>query len=71
MAEWRPILLRIIGRPRLRLEDYVREFLGKMKTQNWSKMAMDKEAWKRTAQQVKTQSCSAKRRRRKREEEEE
>ena len=33
-------MLRIIGRPRLRLEDYVREFLGKMKTQNWSKMAM-------------------------------
>jgi hypothetical protein len=29
-------------------------------------MAMDKGAWKRTAQQVKTQSCSAKRRRRRR-----
>jgi len=40
IAEWRPILLRIIGGPRLRLEDDVREFLGKMKTQNWSKMVM-------------------------------
>lgn len=41
-----------IGRPRLRWED-VRDFLGKMKTQNWSKMATDREAWKRTAEQAK------------------
>ena len=71
ITERKPNAVRKFGRPRLRWEDHVRADVGKMKTQNWSKMAMDKEAWKRTAQQVKTQSCSAKRRRRKREEEEE
>jgi len=37
----------------LRWEDDVREFLGKMKTQNWSKMAMGREAWKRIVEQAK------------------
>jgi len=32
----------------------VRADLGKMKTENWSKMALDREKWKRTVEQVKT-----------------
>lgn len=46
------------------MEDGVREYLGRMKNQNWSKKAMDREAWKRTVQQATTQSFSANRRRR-------
>jgi hypothetical protein len=53
LAEWRPIALSRIGRPRLRWEDDVREFLGKMKTQYWSKMAMGREAWKKIFEQAK------------------
>jgi hypothetical protein len=41
VTEWRPIATRRIGGRRLRWEDDVREFLGKIKIQNWSKMAMD------------------------------
>jgi hypothetical protein len=36
--------VRKFGRPRLGGEDDVRVDLGKMKTQNWNKMAMDKDA---------------------------
>ena len=43
----------IVGRPRLRWEDVIREDLGEMKIQNWIKMIMDEEAWKRTVEQAK------------------
>jgi hypothetical protein len=42
-----------MGRLRLRWDDHVRKDLGKMKIQNWSKMAMDREAWKRIVEQAK------------------
>jgi hypothetical protein len=54
MTEWRPIAVRRIGRPRLRWEGDVREDMGKMKIQNGSKMAMEREAWRRTVEQAKT-----------------
>jgi hypothetical protein len=55
ITEWRPIAVRGIGRLRLRLEDDVREDLGRMKIQNWSKMPMDREAWKRFVELAKIQ----------------
>jgi hypothetical protein len=54
ITEWRPIAVRRIGRPRLRWEDDVRVDLGKMKIRNWSEMAMDREAQKRTVEQAKS-----------------
>jgi hypothetical protein len=42
VTEWRPIAARRIGGQKLRWEDDVREVLGKMKIQNWSKMAKDR-----------------------------
>jgi len=39
----RPTAVRKIGRPRLEWDDDVRENLGQMKTQNWSKMIMNRE----------------------------
>jgi len=36
-------------------EDDVRGDLGRMKIPNWSKMAMDREAWKRFVELAKTQ----------------
>jgi hypothetical protein len=50
ITEWRPIALSRVGRPRLRWEDDVRADLGKMYILNWSKMAMDREALKRTVE---------------------
>jgi hypothetical protein len=41
-------------RLRLRLEVDVRGYLGKMKIQSWSKMAMDREAGKRIVEQAET-----------------
>jgi hypothetical protein len=43
--------LRRIGRPRLRW-DNVRQDLGRMKIQNRSKRAIDREAWDSTAEQA-------------------
>jgi hypothetical protein len=54
LTKWRPIAVRRIGRLRLRWKDDVRVDLGKMKIQNWSKMTMDRETWKRIVQQAKT-----------------
>jgi hypothetical protein len=51
-TEWRPVAIRI-GRLMLRWEDDVRADLGKM-IQNWNKVAMDGEAWKRIDEQSKT-----------------
>jgi hypothetical protein len=33
-------------------ENDIRKVLGKMKVQNWSKVGMDREAWKRIVEQV-------------------
>jgi hypothetical protein len=52
VTEWRPPEVRMIGRLQSRWEDYVRADLGKMKIQNWSKMAMDREAWKRNIEKT-------------------
>jgi hypothetical protein len=54
VTEWRPIATRRIGGQRLRWEDDVREVLGKIKIQNWSKMTMDREEWKIIVEQAKT-----------------
>jgi hypothetical protein len=49
-TDWRRTAVRRIYRLRLRLEVDVRGYLGKMKIQSRSKMAMDREAWKRTVE---------------------
>jgi len=54
IAEWRPIVVRRIGRPRLRWKGDDREDLEKMKMQNGNKIAMEREAWKRIVEQAKT-----------------
>ena len=51
ITEWRPISVRKIGRPRSRWEDDVREDVGKIKIQKWTKVAMGREARRRTVQQ--------------------
>jgi len=54
ITEWRPLAVRRIGRQRLRWEGDVIEDLGRKKFRNWSKMAMDREEWKRIVRQAKT-----------------
>ena len=53
-TEWRTIAIRRIGRQGSRWEEDVREVLGKMKIQNWSKMAIDRETPKIIGRQAKT-----------------
>jgi hypothetical protein len=51
IRERRPTAVRGL---RFRWEGYVSADVGKIKTQNWSKMAMDREKWKTIVEQVKT-----------------
>jgi len=53
ITEWRPIAVRRISRQRLGWEGDVRRDLGRM-IRNWSKMAMDREEWKRIVMEAKT-----------------
>jgi hypothetical protein len=50
ITEWRPPEVRMIGRLQSRWGDYVRADLGKIKIQNWNKIATDREARKRNAE---------------------
>ena len=59
VTEWRPIAVRRAGRPELRWENDVRADLGRMKIRDWSKMAKNRKAWKRTVEQAKTQRTVA------------
>jgi hypothetical protein len=47
ITKWRPIVVTRIGRLRLRWDVNIRKDLGIMKIQNWNKMAMDGDVWKR------------------------
>jgi len=61
ITQYRAIAARRIGRLRLRVEDDVRENMGSIKIQHWSKMDMDRQAWKRNVSRQKfIKSCSAK-----------
>jgi len=51
IKEWRPTAVR---RLRFRWEGHVRADLGKIKTQNWSKMTLGREKWKTIVEKVKT-----------------
>jgi len=53
-TEWRSFAVRI-STLMLRWEGDVRADLGKMKIWIWSKVAMDRERWKRIDEQAKTQ----------------
>jgi len=50
ITECRPIAVNATGRTELLWEYDVREVLGKMRIQNWIKMAVDRKAWKRIKQ---------------------
>ena len=54
VTELRPNAARRTGRQRLRWRMMSERFWEKMKTQNWSKMAMDREEWNRIVEQAKT-----------------
>jgi len=48
------VIYKNYGRLRLRWEGDVGEVLGRIKIQIWSDMAMDREAWKRVAEEAET-----------------
>jgi hypothetical protein len=64
ITQWRSTAVRRIGRMKLRWNDDVREDIGKINIQNWSKMAMDRETRKTTVEQAGTRKESQRRRRR-------
>ena len=59
VTQCRPTAVRRISRPRLRLEDDVRQDMGSMNNQHQNKMDIEREAWKRTVKQAKTHTVVA------------
>jgi hypothetical protein len=54
IIEWRSIAVRRICRPKLKWEGDARDDMGRLKIHNWSKMAVDREAWKGTVEYDRT-----------------
>jgi hypothetical protein len=53
-TNWRRIAVRRICKLRLSLKVDVKVYMEKMEIRSWSKVAMDREAWKRISEQAKT-----------------
>jgi hypothetical protein len=54
ITNWKPIVPRHIGRPKLWWEEDVRNDLKAMKVQNWKKLAQDRNKWKGIIEQAKS-----------------
>jgi hypothetical protein len=46
LYEWKPISTRLAGRPKIRWENDIKEDLGIMKINNWTKCFEDRVKWK-------------------------
>jgi len=67
-----PYATRPKGRPRVRWEDDVRNYLGKMGVNNWKQTTQERKKWKEIIEQPKlTESCRAEAEEEEEEEEEE
>jgi len=54
MYKWKPFVTRPKGRPRVRWEDDVRNFLRKMGVNDWKQMTQERKQWKEIIEQAKT-----------------
>jgi hypothetical protein len=52
MKRWKPMSKRPIGRPKTHWEKDVLEDIRNMNTQNWKKMAQNRDSWKKTIEQA-------------------
>jgi hypothetical protein len=52
--KWKPYATRPKGRPRLRWEDDVRNYLRKMGVKNWKQRVQGRNKWKEIIEQAKT-----------------
>jgi hypothetical protein len=51
--KWKPYATRRKGRPRLRWEDEVRNYLRKMGVKNWKQRVQERKQWKEINEQTK------------------
>jgi hypothetical protein len=52
--KWKPYATRPKGRPILKWEDDVRNYLRKMGVKNWKQRVQERKKWKETIEQAKT-----------------
>ena len=51
---WKPISIRLIGRPKTRWGDDARKYIQKIKVPNWKTLAQDRRRWKELVEKAKT-----------------
>jgi len=54
LLDWKPMGIRLVGRPRQRWQEDVREDLKKLKVKNWKEIAQDRRTWRDLAEKAKT-----------------
>jgi hypothetical protein len=52
--KWKPILIRPLGRPKNRWEDYIRNDMKKLEIKNWTGCIEVRNKWKLYVERVKT-----------------
>jgi hypothetical protein len=52
--KWKPMLTRALGRPRNRCEDAIRNYIKKLKINNWTSCVQDCNNWKLYVEKRKT-----------------
>jgi len=51
---WKPLSTRLAGRPKIRWENDIREYLRIIKISNWTKCIQDQVKWKEVVEKAKT-----------------
>jgi len=54
LLDWKPMGIRLGGRPRQRWQEDVMEDLKKLNIKNWKKVAKDRRTWRDLAEKEKT-----------------
>ena len=54
IKRWKPMSKRPIGRPKIRWEDDVLEYIKSTNVRNWKNVAQNRERWKKVVEQART-----------------
>jgi hypothetical protein len=54
IKKWKPMLKRPIGRPKIRWEDDILEYIKSMKICDWKNVVQNRDRWKEVVEQART-----------------
>jgi len=54
LLDWKPMGTRPVGKPRQRWQEYIMEYLKKLKVENWKETAKDRIIWRDLAEKARS-----------------